>query len=129
MNLLQDTYAALHREGKTLSDVEWIGCDAFQITMDNFLRCADIEYDSAANAVAEDLVLVGHNFVLGRRPNSHRWVYIDLPKPPKVFKTVNSLIKTEESEARRWNDDASNYYPNSLRYMVSSEGRFWIDSV
>ena len=119
MNLLQDTYAALHREGKTLSDVEWIGCDDFQITMDNFLKCADVEYDGTANAVAEDLMLVGHNFVLGRRPNTSRWVYVDLPKPPKTVKTVSSLIKTEKSERRRWADETSTNYPNSLKYMIA----------
>lgn len=121
MNLLYDTYEALHRRGKKLSDIEWIGCEDFQIAMDNFLECADVEYDNDARAVAEDLMLVGHNFMLYRDPGSPRWLYFELPSPPLNFYTVESLIKTEKSEARRWNDDSDWLYKHSLKNMTKEQ--------
>ena len=119
MNLLQGAYAELHRNGRTLSDVEWCGCDEFQISMDNFLRCADVDYEPNEHQVADDLMLVGHNFVLSISPATNRWIYSELPSPPVRVCVVDSLVKTEESERRRWTDndfDASRF--NRLRYMT-----------
>lgn len=121
MNLYNDIRRALVANNKTMDDVRWIGCEGFKIPLDNFIQCADIEVDNAV--IAEDLILVGDNWYLkhinsAAHINSGFWVFEYIPSEPEVTLEVESIVQTEESEARRWGDDSGDFI-NSLKYMVT----------
>ena len=120
MNLFNDLNKALKINGKKMDDVRWVGCEDFKISVENFVRCADIEVGKAS--VAEDLVLVGDNWYIRYVSSGSDlpgfWAFEYMPNEPTVTLEVDSIIKTDESEARRWSDESGNYI-NSLKYMVT----------
>ncbi len=120
-NLLKETIDDLAKNGKTLDDVAWIGCKDFMIPMDEFLRLADANYDDGygGTEVADDLVVVGDGWWLERHnyDGSEWWEYKEQPKTPNNIKHVNSLVRTDESDERRFS--SSNIFYNSLIHMAT----------
>jgi hypothetical protein len=45
INFLEETINYLEKFGKTLDDIVWFGGDDFQISREQFVELADIEYD------------------------------------------------------------------------------------
>lgn len=116
VNLLQETIHELEAHGKTLDDVQVICGNKFQITKEEFLRLADIEYDNGFGGaeIAGDLTLVGEDFWLERREydGSEWWEYKTMPTtdlPVKkaytlfggAFGQLESAEETDERERRR----------------------------
>lgn len=96
VNLLNETIDFLKRYEKTLLDVEWIGNDEFTISMSDFCRLANVEYDEGFGYqnVASDLVLVGKDFYLERieYDGEENWEFKMIPDKPMEQRTIQSLI-------------------------------------
>ena len=96
MNLLKETKRELKEHGKSLKDINWVGCDEFTIPLENFVACADEEYDDGygAQEVATDIVVVGENWWLERHEydGSEWWEYKELPHKPSNEKHVERVI-------------------------------------
>ncbi|WP_419791597.1 hypothetical protein [Staphylococcus chromogenes] len=98
-NLLNETIEALSNNGLTFEDVLWIGCKDYAISIDEFKKLANVEYDSGYGApkVATDLKIVGENWWLEREEydGSEWWQFRSKPINPKRIKKINSLIVDE----------------------------------
>ncbi|MDL2280340.1 hypothetical protein LJC10_00605 [Selenomonadales bacterium OttesenSCG-928-I06] len=101
-NLLKETIAILKEHGKTIEDIKWIGCNAFKISLENFLEVADTEYDDGFGSpeVALDLVIVGDDFYLERSEydGAEGWEYRGKIEEPKDTKEIKYLT-TGQSNA------------------------------
>ena len=112
-NLLKETERALNLRDKKLSDVMWVGCEAFQIPINEFLKHADHEYDSSYGApeVAQDLLVVGTDFWFERHEydGSEWWEYKEYPQMPKevrhVHRVMGGMWDTLESLNKEGADD------------------------
>lgn len=95
-NLLKETKNILKQNGKKLSDIVWVGCREFQIPMNEFIKCADQEYDAGFGSlyVAEDLLIVGSDFWLERHEydGSEWWEYKELPQMPQEVKHIHRVM-------------------------------------
>ena len=84
MNLLQETTKKLMAYHKTWNDVLWIGGSEFTISIEDFKRLANREYDNGFGCVEinDNLVLVGDTFWLERHTydGSEWWEYKEIPK-------------------------------------------------
>ena len=98
MNLLQETKEKLKDNGKSFLDIEWVGCNEFRISMEDFMRLADVEYDEGFGRqwVAKDLIMVGEDFALIRDSydGSESW-HMVTTTPPEQIRSVTSLISEE----------------------------------
>ena len=96
MNLLKETKRKLNEYDKSLEDIKWVGCTNFTIPLENFMNCADIEYDDGygAQEVAIDLIVVGEGWWLERHEydGSEWWEYKELPHKPIKERKVNKVI-------------------------------------
>lgn len=95
-NLLKETKTVLKEHGKTFANVTWIGCNEFQISISDFIKCADHEYDDGYGSpkVAQDLLVVGPDFWLERHEydGSEWWEYKELPKMPQEIRCVHRVM-------------------------------------
>lgn len=95
-NLLKETEKALKENGKSLSDIEWVGCSLFQIDIGQFLDLADADYDPGYGApeVATDLLVVGKDFWLERNEydGSEWWEFKAYPAKPDDVRSVHTLM-------------------------------------
>jgi len=95
-NLLKGTIQILENYGKTLTDVEWIGTSGYEITFEQFITLADVEYDAGygAQKVATDLLVVGNGWWLERHEydGSEWWEYKECPKRPAEIREVKRLV-------------------------------------
>ena len=95
-NLLNETVSVLNQHGKTLFDVVWVGCIDFQIPIDQFVECANQEYDDGygASEVATDLLVVGSDFWLERHEydGAEWWEYKELPKMPRETRNIHRVM-------------------------------------
>ena len=86
VNLLDETLDILKRNGKTVSDVKWIGNLTHKTTWECFEKVANIDYDGGfgSQKVATDLLVVGENWWLERAEydGSEWWEYKESPKEP-----------------------------------------------
>lgn len=96
MNLLKETNHVLKKNGKSLKDIKWVGCNEFIIPLENFVTCADSVYDNGygSQKVATDLVIVGDNWWMERYEydGSEWWEYKELPQKPSKEKQVKRVI-------------------------------------
>ena len=96
MNLLKETMSVLKEHGKKLNDVQWFGCSEFVISKDNFLACADEDYDSGfgGQEVATDLLVVGNKWWLERHEydGAEWWEYKELPIKPNEERVVKRVM-------------------------------------
>lgn len=96
MNLLNETIEELEKNGKSMNDVVFIGCESFGITKEQFISLANKEYDNGIGAqeVAQDLIVRGNDFWLERREydGSEWWKFQTLPRIPDKVKHIDSLF-------------------------------------
>lgn len=105
-NLLEQTKNILECNGKTLQDIEWIGCKSFTISFDDFLRMADVEVDedSYIEQVFLDLLICGDNWWLERQTydGTEWWEYKTIPtKPNENRSDIKSLLISGTNEYLR----------------------------
>ena len=99
MNLLSETIHVLNEHNKDLYDIKWIGCDEFCISMLDFITLSrNLDYDDGfgSTEIAQDLKIVGNNFVMVRSEydGSEWWDFINLSEPEHLLK-VNALAYTQ----------------------------------
>lgn len=98
-NLLQETTQELMRHNKTWNDVLWIGGSNFTISIEDFKKLANREYDDGFGApeVAQDLKIVGKDWWLERYEydGAEEWVYKTYPTKPLEHKAVKRVITSE----------------------------------
>ena len=94
-NLLKETIEILNENGKTESDVLWVGrgfgtlnMKEYKTTWEDFKEKADFEYDDGygGNEIPMDLIIVGKDFWLERHEydGSEWWEFKTMPKEPGV---------------------------------------------
>lgn len=68
MNLKEETLEVLHNHGKRKEDVKFVRGDDFRISLEQFWKLADTEYNSSYSApeIATDLALIGEDFWMTR---------------------------------------------------------------
>lgn len=99
MNLLKETIKILKDHNKTFDDIEWIGTTEIEISVDEFIKEADREYDDdyGAAEVNPNLVVVGKDFWLERDEYDglEWWEFKTMPKRPmpKKLYIFNEPIK------------------------------------
>ena len=101
-NLKEETIDMLHRSGKDISDIVWIGCKDFKIPADLFWELADKSYDAGYGSpeVATDLLVVGNGWWLERAEydGSEWWQFKTAPvEPTETVKVQNVLGGTWDS--------------------------------
>lgn len=98
-NLLKETKSVLKENGKTIKDIVAVQGKDFGISVDNFLKLADVEYDSGfgSTKVADDLMIIGNGFWLERHEydGSEWWEYKELPKILENIVEVNALLVSQ----------------------------------
>ena len=94
-NLLKETKDVLKENGKTIKDIVAVQGNDFGISVEDFWKLADTEYNGGYGApkVAEDLILVGNGFWLERAEydGSEWWEYKEFPKILGNIDPVNAL--------------------------------------
>lgn len=99
MNLLKETKSILKEHNLTIKDILYVQGYEFGISVENFLKLADTEYDSGygAQKVANDLIVVGEDWWLERHEydGAEWWEYKELPKKNPIIKEVTTLIAEE----------------------------------
>lgn len=107
MNLLEETIEALADENKTLDDIIAIGNSEYSMTVEEFIKLANTEYDSGFGSpeVAMDLFLVGEDFWLERYEydGSESWEFKRKPEIAVDGKKIKHLT-TGQLEAATGED-------------------------
>ena len=98
-NLLQETREAIASSGHTEADTVFIGSEqtGHQCTWDEFVKIADVEYNSGHGAaeVAQDLVVVfadGQKLWRGEYDGSEWWEHSRPFERPAVALPINRLV-------------------------------------
>lgn len=95
MNLLKETKSVLKENGKTIKDIIAVQGNDFGMSVDNFIRLADTEYNRGygAQKVAQDLLLIGKDFWLERKEydGSEWWEYKAFPNILENIIDVDAL--------------------------------------
>lgn len=95
-NLLSETMRALKEHDKSIKDVVWVGCEDFEIPIEDFVKLANTTYNDGygSQEVAGDLIVCGDNFWLerGEYDGSEWWEYKEYPKRPKEIRKVGAVI-------------------------------------
>lgn len=83
MNLKEETLEVLHNNGKHKEDVKYVCGEDFQISLEQFWKLADTEYNSfyGAPEIATDLTLIGDDFWMtrGEYDGSEWWDFHTMP--------------------------------------------------
>uniref|UniRef100_UPI003F57B290 hypothetical protein n=1 Tax=Staphylococcus shinii TaxID=2912228 RepID=UPI003F57B290 len=103
ITLLEQTKNELNANGKTMEDVEWVGCKEFMITKDLFQKLADVEIDEEGSIedVYLDLVVCGDDWWLERvtYDGNEWWEFKTKPsRPLKLRKDITSLLINDSSK-------------------------------
>lgn len=84
MNLLTETTSVLKTYGKSLNDIIAVQGSDFAITVEDFIKLADVTYNDGYGSpeVAEDLLVIGDGWWLERATydGSEWWEYKEYPK-------------------------------------------------
>ena len=103
-NLWEETIKKLADHKKSFNDVIAICGNDFQITKEDFEKYSNIEYDSGYGSakVAEDLLIIGNVFWLGRHEydGSEWWEFKQMPTRYKElpFKPITALTVEQAQE-------------------------------
>ena len=96
MNLLKETIEELTENGKSESDVLWVGRGFYACNyekQEDFKAKADFEYDNGygGNEIPMDLIVVGKDFWLERHEydGAEWWEFKTMPKEPKETKELS----------------------------------------
>lgn len=102
MNLLEETKKILENNNKTLEDILWIGSFKNFVDVNEFIKIADVEYDSGYGSpqVAENLLVVGVNWWLERHEydGSEWWEYKSIPVKPNNKFCLRALTIDQAKE-------------------------------
>ena len=83
MNLKEETLKVLNDHGKNKEDVKCVRGDDFQISLEQFWKLADTEYDNSYGSpkIATDLTLVGEDYWMtrGEYDGAEWWDYHTMP--------------------------------------------------
>lgn len=83
MNLKKETLKVLQDHGKNKADVKYVCGADFQISLEQFWKLADTEYNSSYGApeIATDLTLIGEDFWMerGEYDGSEWWDFHTMP--------------------------------------------------
>ncbi|MFA6066909.1 MAG: hypothetical protein WC707_07035 [Candidatus Babeliaceae bacterium] len=97
-NLLEETKEAIKDSGHKIKDIIFIGSEetGHQCTWNEFLKIADIQYDSGfgGQEIAEDLIIVfsdGSKMWRGEYDGSEWWNYSTPFKMPKEKLSIKKL--------------------------------------
>jgi hypothetical protein len=95
-NLKEETLHELETNGKTASDVLWVGSPEWGwFSFEEFLAISDFEYDSGYGAqhIAKDLYVVGEDFWLerGEYDGAESWDYKKIIVKPENHKIPKSV--------------------------------------
>lgn len=106
-NLLEETKRELSMRGLSFDDVRWVGSSEYEINLDDFIRLADVEYDSGygGQEVAEDLLIVGDDWWLsrGEYDGSEWWDFNRKPKKPEnIIQNPVALCRSQAEEHGCW---------------------------
>lgn len=106
-NLLKETLALLEYFDMSFADIKYICGNDFQITKDDFVKLANIEYDSGygAQIVAEDLKLIGKNFWFERTEydGAESWEFKKIPSCENLpIKKIESLMCGYKNKRIGW---------------------------
>lgn len=100
VNLKNSTLNVLKQHNKLPSDIKWVGCTSFKISIEEFWKLADKEYDAGYGCpeVAIDLIVVGDNWWLERHEydGSEWWEYKELPQEPEKILSVPTLFPEKD---------------------------------
>lgn len=107
-NLLEETIECLKENGKSESDVLWVGRNytkgyretrehiTYKGTWKDFRSRADFRYDAGfgANEIPMDLIVVGKDFWLERHEydGSEWWEFKAMPVEPEETRKLNLLL-------------------------------------
>ena len=97
INLGEETRGILYDYGYTISDINWIGCEDFQIDINDFFKCADtFNYNNGFGHayVASDLKIVmndGTWFERCEYDGSESWIHKGVLRKPTTFKRFKSF--------------------------------------
>lgn len=98
MNLLETLKTCLKNNGKSLSDIQWIGCIDFEIQKDEFYELALKTADNFLSEIATDLIIVGKDFWIERsyaETKKDNWIFKQYPEKPKTIQRIKTLdLKT-----------------------------------
>ena len=99
MNLKQETLKCLREHNRSENDIVCVCGDDFKITWENFINVANnADYDSGygGQEVAEDLKIIGKDFIMVRDKydGAEWWRFINTT-PPEQNATVFSLCKPQ----------------------------------
>ena len=87
-NLKEETLKVLHNHGKRKEDVKYVCGAEFQISLEQFWKLADTEYDSSYGApeIATDLMLIGDDFYMdrGEYDGSEWWDFNTVPDKTRL---------------------------------------------
>ena len=107
MNLLEETIEILADHQKTLNDIVAIGNSEYSMTVEEFIKLADVEYDESYGApeVATDLYLIGEDFWLERweYDGSEGWEFKQMPEIATDGKKISYLTVGQVEAATRNN--------------------------
>ncbi len=111
-NLLAETIEILEKHGKTLDDIDWFGGEDFQISREQFIELANIEYDPGygRQEIANDLILVGKDFWLERHEydGAEWWAFkCPPPKPPEI-RVIHTLSEAGWGTLKQINEGYKN---------------------
>ena len=99
-NLLKDVEWVLRLHHKTLDDVRLFAGAEFQITKENFLKCAAVDYEF--QEIAFDLKLIGDNWWMDRRSDDggDYWDYHEFPDVSSL--PVEKVRRLTGKDDGRW---------------------------
>ncbi len=130
MTLLETLKKTLKKNGKSLVDIQWVGCKDFTIPNENFLELAAKLQDNFGADIAADLLVVGKDFWLERdmQHSGDVWVLRTHPIKPKReyrLKTLTAKTLTEE-EDRKATADSRNVDDEHRPYSYLPYSKLWM---
>jgi hypothetical protein len=95
-NFKQETLEELEYLGKTIEDIDWIGCGSFQVS--NFWEWSDLEYDSGygGQEMPTNIIIVfkdGSNMYRHEYDGSEEWRYNSVLVKPEEIRELEPFAK------------------------------------
>lgn len=101
MNLLETLSLCLKRNNKDISQILWVGCESFEIPLNVFFDLASKTEDCFISEVADDLVVVGEDFLVERiyiDNSADEWLFKNKLKRPEKKVILKTLDKRDLNE-------------------------------
>lgn len=89
INLKQETIKELEDNGKTISDICWVAVNGLEVSIADFLKESDKEYDNGygISKVNSSLTVVGRDWWLERNEydGAEWWEFKTYPERPEIM--------------------------------------------